>query len=224
MPITDWPKQDRPREKLLERGEQALTDAELIAIFLKTGVRGRTALDIAKALLVQFGSLNKLLQAPASLLTQTNGIGHSKYATLKAAQEMGRRCQEEPLAIGETLSSSTATQRFLAARLREQTHEVFACLFLDTHLRLIHYQVLFHGTLNETSIYPREIARHALKHNAAKLILAHNHPSGLPTPSSADKDVTQRIQHALALIDVRVIDHIIVGNPQNFSFADAGLI
>jgi DNA repair protein RadC len=224
MPITDWPEEDRPREKLLLKGEQALTDAELIAIFLKTGARGKTALDIAKELLVEYGSLKSLLRAPIHQILQKNGMGKAKYAALKAAIELGRRYTSPDLRTGNVLNSSQITQNFLASRLQDQSNEVFACLFMDTHFRLISFEELFHGTVNEANIYPREIVKRGLAHNAAKIILAHNHPSGNSTPSEADKDVTQLIKEALALVDIEVIDHIIVGNPRHFSFAEAGLI
>jgi DNA repair protein RadC len=224
MPITDWPQQDRPREKLLSKGEHILTDAELIAIFLKTGIRGKTALDIAKELLSEYGSLKKLLQVPPQTLIKKPGIGNAKYAALRAAVELGKRYLNEPLLIGTALNSSRATQNFLAQRLREHTKEVFACLFLDNHFRLICFEELFFGTINEANIYPREIVRRGLMHNAAKIILAHNHPSGNPLPSAADKEVTILIQQALQLIDIDVVDHIIIGNPENFSFAETGII
>lgn len=224
MPITDWPKEDRPREKLLQHGEGRLTDAELIAIFLLTGTRGKTALDLAKELLTKHGGLKKLLRLPPKILIQTPGMGAAKYAALRAAIELGRRYLEEYLPIGEMLNSSSATQKFLAARLRDHPNEVFACLFLDTHFRLIRFEEIFQGTINEANIYPREIVRRCLVHNAAKIILAHNHPSGKATPSLADKEVTALIKRALLIVDIDVIDHIIIGNPDNFSFADAGMM
>lgn len=224
MPITDWPYEDRPREKLLTKGEQALTDAELIAVCLRSGTRHKTALDIAKELLAEFGSLKKLLRAPSVALIQKQGIGKAKYTALKAAAELGRRYVEEPIQIGEVLNSSLTTQKFLATRLRDYPNEVFACLFLDNHYRLLHFDILFHGTINEASIYPREIVRHGLAHNAAKIILAHNHPSGCPDPSDSDKEITQLIKQALALVDIEVVDHMIIGYPKNFSFAERGLL
>lgn len=224
MPITDWPAEDRPREKLLKKGEDTLTDAELVAIFLQSGTRGKTALDLARNLLNEFGSLNKLLRAPESRLIQEKGIGTARYAALKAAAEMGRRCIDEPVVIGQPLTNSKLTRQFLANRLRHHQNEVFACLFLDNHLRLIHFEELFHGSINQASIYPREIVRQGLAHNAAKLILAHNHPSGEPTPSQADKDATRLIKQALALIDIDVVDHVIIGNPDTYSFAEMGYL
>lgn len=224
MSINHWPAEDRPREKLLQKGEQALTDAELIAILLQSGRRGQTALDIARELLHEYGGLRQCLRAPAQALTTKPGIGLAKYAMLKAALELGQRYLQEPVCLGTRLNTSRLTQQFLASRLRDQANEVFACLFLDQHLRLLAYETLFHGTIHEANIYPREIVRRALWHNAAKMILAHNHPSGNPNPSQADKAVTAQIQQALGLIDITVVDHIIIGHPDHFSFADAGLM
>lgn len=224
MPITDWPKEDRPREKLLHKGEAMLTDAELIAIFLQTGMRGKTALDIAKELLNEYGGLKKLLLASPASLIKKRGIGSAKYAALKAAVELGRRYLAENLPIGEVLNNSRTTQKFLSDKLRHYVNEVFACLFMDNHFRLLSYEELFHGTINEANIYPRELVRRGLTHNAAKIILAHNHPSGRPAPSVADKEVTLLIRQALSLVDIEVVDHIIIGNPENFSFAEAGLM
>lgn len=224
MPITDWPADDKPHTKLLQKGPAALTDAELIALFLKSGTRGKTALDLAKELLQEFGGLKKLLRTSSALLMKKKGMGSMKYATLKAAIEIGRRYMHDNIAIGEVLNNSRTTQSFLADRLRDQVNEVFACVFLDTRYRLIAYEELFQGTINEANIYPREIVRRGLAHNAAKIILAHNHPSGHAIPSAADKEVTQLIKEALALVDIDVADHIIIGNPDIFSFADTGLI
>ncbi len=224
MTINQWPKEDRPREKLYQRGENQLTDAELIAILLKTGVRGKSALDIAKELLTTHGSLKKLMQAPPATLMQTAGIGAAKYAALKAAFMLGKRCLSEPPPLYATLTNSRATQQFLADKLRDYSIEVFACLFLDTQFRLINFEILFYGTINEANVYPREIVKKALSHHATHIILAHNHPSGRAEPSTADQDITRLIAQGLALIDIKVADHIIVGNPGIFSFAEAGLL
>lgn len=224
MPITDWPIEDRPREKLLIKGERELTNAELLAIFLQSGTAGQSALDIAKALITEHGGLKKLLRAPLSSFLAKRGLGKAKYALIKAAAELGRRYFEETIPLGEALKCSRHTQQFLADRLREKENEVFACLFLDNHLRLLRFDILFQGSINEAHVYPREIARQCLSHNAAKIILAHNHPSGKSDPSESDKTITDIIQQALALIEVELIDHIIIGNPENFSFAEAGLL
>ncbi|HLB42699.1 MAG TPA: DNA repair protein RadC [Gammaproteobacteria bacterium] len=224
MAIKDWPKADRPREKLLRQGEQFLTDAELIAIILKTGIRGKTALDIAKEILTEHGGLKKLLALSPSILIKTPGIGQAKYAALKAVLELGRRYDDEDFTYGEILNNSTLTQKFLAERLKRHLNEVFACLFMDNHFRFISFEELFYGTIDSATVYPREMVRRAIAHNAAKVILAHNHPSGIATPSDADKEVTRLIQQALSLIDVEMIDHIIIGYSENFSFAEMGLI
>jgi DNA repair protein RadC len=222
MPISDWPIADRPREKLLQKGEQTLTDAELIAIFLQTGTRGKTALDIARGLLTEHGDLKTLLRLPAHTLLQSTGLGHAKYAALKAAIELGRRFLNDSLPVGEVLNSSQKTLRFMAAELREHHNEVFACAFLDNQCRLLSFEKLFEGTVHSTHVYPREIVKRGLAHNAAKIILAHNHPSGHASPSQADKDTTRLIKEAVALVDIDIIDHIIIGNPGHFSFADEG--
>lgn len=224
MPITDWPSTERPREKLLAHGEQALTDAELIAIFLRTGTRGKTALDIARQLLEEFSGLKNLLQAPLMTLSSQHGIGHSKYAALKAAVELGRRCLTHPITNGEVLNSSSKTREFIAGRLRHHPSEVFACVFMDTHFRLIQFDELFFGSIHEAVVYPREIVRRGLLYNAGKIILAHNHPSGIAAPSEADKAVTTNIKQALGLVDMKLIDHIIVGRTDTYSFAEDGLI
>lgn len=223
MPITDWPLSDRPREKLLNKGEEILTDAELIAIFFKTGIRGKTALDIAKELLSEYGGLKKLIRTPAHLLLTKHGLGKAKYAALLAAIELGRRYSAENLLPGQVLNNAKIVQKFLGERLREYPNEVFACIFMDCQFRLLSYEILFKGTINEANIYPREIVKRGLVLNAAKIIIAHNHPSGCHQPSLADKDVTQLVKQALSLIDIEMVDHIIVGNPRTFSFAEAGL-
>lgn len=224
MSILNWPAEDRPREKLLLKGEKALTNAELIAILLQSGRRGKTALDLARELLQEHGSLRNVLRASAQTLLSKTGMGKAKYAMLKAAIEIGRRYFNEPLPVGTVLDSSRLSQQFLVSHLRDQPNEIFACIFLDQQLRLLSYEELFHGTINEANIYPREIVRRSLLHNAAKIILAHNHPSGNPAPGQADKTITLQIKELLQLIDVTTVDHIIIGNPDNYSFADAGLL
>ena len=223
MSILNWPNEDRPREKLLAHSEQILTDAELIAIFFRTGVRGKTALDLARDLLQLHGGLKKLISLPKHTLLQQPGIGIAKYAALKAAIELGRRSLQLAIAPGQSLDSSQLTRTFMQERLQHHTNEVFACAFLDTHLRLIAFEELFFGTVNQANIYPREIVKRTLELNAAKVILAHNHPSGDATPSQADKDVTETIIRALELIEVQVIDHLVVGR-KVYSFAEMGEI
>lgn len=224
MPITHWPHGEQPREKILIHGAKYLSDTELIAIFLRTGIRGKSAVDIARELLCEYGSLKKLFNAEPQQLLQKRGLGKAKYAMLKAVIELGRRYLEEDITLGEPLNSSTLTKRFFINRLSDYQREVFACLFLDIQHRMICFEELFYGTLNEANIYPREVVKRALKHNAAKIIFAHNHPSGIATPSEADIDVTQVLKRALAVVEVKVIDHIIIGSQACFSFAEAGLI
>ena len=224
MPINHWPLAERPREKLLSFGAKNLSDAELLAIFVNTGVRGKTALDIARELLSAFGGLKKLLQSHPHEIYRQRGLGKAKFALLKAALELGRRFSDSHIQVGETLQDSQLTKMFLAHRLKDYPHEVFACLFLDNHNRLLCFEELFRGTLNEASVYPREVVKQALAHNAAKVIFAHNHPSGSSEPSQADQDITQRLKEALGLVDILVIDHIVVGHHAVVSFAERGLM
>jgi DNA repair protein RadC len=224
MPINNWPAEERPREKLLSLGPQALSDAELLAIFLRTGVAGQNAVELARGLISEYGGLRQLLQADRRRFCETRGLGSAKFAQLQAVLELARRYLGENLVRGGTLKNPADTQRYLVARLRDYPHEVFACLFLDTRHRLIHYQELFHGTIDSASVYPREVVRRALQHNAAAVIFAHNHPSGVAEPSDADQRITRRLQDALALVDIRVLDHIVIGDDSAASFAERGLI
>ena len=224
MPITDWPAAERPREKLLLQGPTALSDAELLAIFLRTGRRGKTAVDVARELLIAFGGLRPLLEADCKCFCKHPGLGSAKFAQLQAVLEMGQRHLRATLQRGDALSNPADTRAYLNARLRGYGHEVFACLFLDNRHRVIHYEELFHGTLDGTSVHPREVVKQALAHNAAALILAHNHPSGVAEPSRADEHLTQRLKEALALVEIRVLDHIVVGDGICVSFAERGLL
>jgi len=224
MPITDWPAAERPREKLLQRGAAALSDAELLAIFLRTGIPGRTAVDLARDILAHFGGLRGLLGAERRAFCARPGLGTAKYAQLQAALELARRHLDATLARGDALTDPAATRRYLAARLRDHPHEVFACLFLDNRHRVIAFEELFRGTIDGASVHPREVVRRALQHNAAALILAHNHPSGVADPSEADRRITARLQDALALIDVRVLDHVVIGDGESVAFAERGWI
>jgi DNA repair protein RadC len=224
MSINQWPVAERPREKLLLHGAKSLSDAELLAIFLRTGVVGRTAVDIARDLLIEFGSLQKILQLSAQVLCQKRGIAKAKYALLQAGLELGHRYFNTDIQVGKKLNNPKLTKQFLLRQMGNYPHEVFACLFLDNHHRLICFEELFQGTLTHASVYPREVVKKALMHNAAKVIFAHNHPSGYAIPSLADKELTLLLQQALALVEIKVIDHIIVGGQQNVSFAEAGLI
>ncbi len=224
MPITDWPAAERPREKLLERGPQALSDAELLAIFLRTGLPGKTAVDLARELLADLGGLRPLLQADRRTFCARPGLGASKYAQLQAVLEMSRRHLGETLARGEALTDPDATRRYLTAQLRDRPHEVFAALFLDNRHRIIAFEELFRGTINGASVHPREVLRRCLELNAAALIVAHNHPSGVAEPSTADRALTERLRDTLAQIDVRLLDHIVIGDGEAISLAERGLL
>ncbi len=224
MAIKDWPAEDRPREKLLQRGADALTDAELLAIFLRTGTVGKSAVDLARELLADFGSLQALLDANQQRFCQGNGLGSAKYAQLQAVLEMARRHFKEILQRGNVLTSPEITRAYLSAQLRGYSYEVFACLFLDNQHRVIQLDEMFRGTIDSASIYPREVAKRALHHNAAAVIFAHNHPSGICEPSQADKQITHKLKDALALFDIRVLDHFIIGDGQPYSFAEHGLM
>jgi DNA repair protein RadC len=224
MAIKDWPAEERPREKLLQRGSTALTDAELLAIFLRTGTPGKSAVDLARELLTDFGSLQALLDADLSRFCQANGLGSAKYAQLQAVLEMARRHFKEILRRGNALTSPDITRAYLSAHLRGYSYEVFACLFLDNQHRVIQLDELFRGTIDSASVYPREVARQALRHNAAAVIFAHNHPSGISEPSQADRQITEKLKQALALFDIRVLDHFIIGDGQPYSFAEHGLL
>ena len=222
MPITDWPQAERPREKLLAQGATSLSDAELLAIFLRTGVKGKTAVDVARDLLTEFGSLRHLLCADKASFFLHNGLGPAKFAQLQAVLEMGRRHLYEEIQRGDTLSDPDTTRRYLSAKLRDLPHEVFACLFLDNRHRVICFEELFRGTINGASVHPREVVKRALHHNAAALILSHNHPSGVAEPSEADRQLTNRLQEALKLVDIRVLDHIVIGDGESVAFAERG--
>ncbi|NNJ96504.1 MAG: DNA repair protein RadC [Gammaproteobacteria bacterium] len=221
--ISDWPMDERPREKLLDRGAAALSDAELLAIFLRTGTQGLTAVDLARQLLDEFGGLKPLLAAREADFCRQRGLGRAKYAQLQAVLEMARRQLLENIQRGDALCSPDDTRNYLSAELGSYPHEVFACLFLDNRHRVVRFEKLFYGTIDGASVYPREVVRRAIAHNAAAVIFAHNHPSGVAEPSAADKQITQRLKDALALIEVRVLDHMIVGD-EVVSFAERGLI
>ena len=224
MPISDWPEAERPREKLLQQGAASLSDAELLAIFLRTGVNGKTAVDLARDLLLTFDGLRPLLDAGQAELCSARGLGTAKFAQLRAALELGRRYLAATLKRDTVLNSPEHTRAFLKARLRPYAREVFACLFLDNRHRVISFDELFEGTIDGASVHPREVVKRALQHNAAAVILAHNHPSGVAEPSHADRAITIRLRDALALIDVRVLDHFVVGDAEVVSFAERGLL
>ncbi|MES9823089.1 MAG: DNA repair protein RadC [Candidatus Thiodiazotropha endolucinida] len=224
MPITDWPIDERPREKLLQRGSESLSDAELLAIFLRTGVTGQTAVDLARSLLAEFGGLRHLLSADQRRFCKSRGLGMAKYTQLQAVLEMARRYLHEQLETSGSLTAPEQTQDYLRARLRHYAYEVFSCLFLDNRHRVIRYEELFRGTIDGANVHPREVVRRALELNAAALIFAHNHPSGMAEPSRADRQITQRLKDALALVDIRVLDHIVIGEGEAVSLAERGMI
>jgi DNA repair protein RadC len=224
MAITDWPEGERPREKLLGRGAASLSDAELLAIFLRTGVVGKSAVDLARELLNKFGSLTQLFAASQEDFCEVHGLGEAKYVQLQAIKEMSLRGLKEELQRGDALNSPRAVRDYLQLLLGARQQEVFLVLFLDTQHRVIASEVLFNGTLSQTSVYPREVVKRALAHNAAAVILAHNHPSGVAEPSQSDQLLTDALKQALNLVDVRVLDHFIVGTGTILSFAERGLM
>jgi len=224
MAITDWPAAERPREKLIELGAEALSDAELLAIFLRVGVTGKSAFDLARDLLNQFGSLNGIFAATEHELSQVHGIGTSKYVQLQAIFEMSRRALNEQLQQRDVFKSPQAVRDYLVLKLGGLTREVFLVLFLDTQNHLVATEEMFAGTLTQTSVYPREVVKRALHHNVASVIFAHNHPSGIAKQSQADELLTKELKQALALVDVRVLDHFIVAGNNTLSFSERGLL
>ena len=223
MAISQWPMDERPREKLLIKGAEALSDAELLAIFLRTGCKGFTAVDLARQLLDNFGGLKPMLQASQTDFCLHKGLGSAKYAQLQAVLEMAKRHMFEQLSRGDALCSPAQTRQYLSSQLAGFPHEVFACLFLDNRNRVLAFEKMFYGTIYGASVYPREVVRMALKTNAAAVIFAHNHPSGVAEPSQADEQITKRLKDALALVDIRVLDHFVIGD-EVVSFAERGLL
>ncbi len=225
MAITDWPEDERPRERLLARGAASLSDAELLAIFLRVGVRGKSAVDLARQLINHFGSLNGLFAASEVAFSEIPGMGSAKYAQLQAVLEMARRALAESMKERDAFSNPSAVRDYLRLHLSSLLHEVFFALWLDSQNRLLVAEELFRGTLASTSVYPREVVKRALAHNAAAVVFAHNHPSGVAEPSSADEMLTRSLKQSLALVDVRVLDHFIVaGQALPLSFAERGLL
>ena len=225
MNLRDWPVAERPREKLLAAGAAALSNAELLALLLGgAGLRGSNVVDLARSLLSAHHSLRALLSADRAALLARPGLGTAGYCRLQAALELARRHYAEALRTGPLLDSPAATHRFLIAQLRDQPHELFCCLHLDNRHRLIAFDELFRGTIDGASVHPREVVKQALGRNAAAVILAHNHPSGVAEPSQADELITRRLREALALVDIRVLDHCIVGDNGCLSFAERGLL
>ena len=223
MAITDWPMEERPREKLLLKGAPSLSDAELLAIFLRTGMPGLSAVDMSRNLLKEFGSLRRLLNASENEFCRQKGLGKAKYVQLQAVLEMAGRHLSESVKRQDCLTSPADTIAYLHSQLRDLQHEVFACVMLDNRNRVIKFREMFRGTIDGASVYPREIVKQALADNAASVILAHNHPSGIAEPSQADIQITERLKKALALVDIRVLDHVIVGD-ETLCFSERGLI
>jgi DNA repair protein RadC len=224
MAIIDWPEGERPREKLLSQGPQVLSDAELLAIFLRVGVAGKSAVDLARDLLRDFGSLNGIFNASRESLTRVNGMGDSKYAQIQAIFEMARRALGEQMKQRDALNSPQQVRDYLCLKLGGLAREVFMVLFLDAQNRVIAQEELFAGTLSQTSVYPREVVKRALHHNAAAVILAHNHPSGVAEPSRADELLTKALKEALTMVDVRILDHFVVAGNVALSFAEQGML
>ena len=224
MNIREWPAAERPREKLLQRGAGSLTDAELLAVFLGSGVRGRNVVELARGLLVKFGGLRQLLEADREAFVGELGLGPVRYSQLQALLEIGRRHLATSIERESAMDSPATVRRYLKAMLRHEVSEVFGCLFLDTKHRPLAFEILFRGTIDRASVYPREVVRRALLHNAAALILCHNHPSGNSEPSQDDVHWTLSLKRGLALIDVRVLDHIIIGDGEPLSMVEHGWI
>jgi len=224
MAIKDWPPTERPRERLLRLGSRALSDSELLAIFIHTGTAGQTALDVARAALAAFDTLPRVLDARQHELCKVRGLGRSKFALFQAALELSRRHLEGRISAGQTIAGPRDTGRYLQACLKGYTQEVFGALFLDNRHRVIAFEEMFRGTINGASVYPREVVRRALELNAAALIVAHNHPSGVAEPSSAHLALTRHLRDALNLVDVRLLDHVVVGHGDSVSLADRGLL
>jgi DNA repair protein RadC len=223
MPITDWPAEERPREKLLIKGPSSLSDAELLAIFLRTGIIGKSAVDLARELLSESGSLRSLLTCNQQQFCTHKGLGSAKYAQLQAVLEMARRHLGEQLKRETSLTSPQDTKIYLQSIMRDYQQEIFGCLMLDNKHRVITFRELFRGSISSASVYPREVVKQALSDNAAAVILAHNHPSGIAEPSESDLQITQRLVDALQLVDIRVLDHLVVGD-EVVCFSERGLI
>lgn len=224
MQIKEWPASERPRERLLTLGPHTLSDAELLAVLWGSGTRGLSAIDLARRLLTRHRSLRDFLAADREACLGEHGLGPARYSALLASLEIARRHYSEALRAGPALLAPDSTRAFLTAQLRDRPFEVFCCLFLDNRHRLIAFEELFRGTIDGASVHPREVLRQALSHNAAAVIFAHNHPSGIAEPSQADELITRRLREALALVDIRVLDHLIVAGPDTMSFAERGLL
>jgi DNA repair protein RadC len=224
MRIAEWPEDERPRERLLKHGASALSEAELLAIFLRTGIAGANAVELGRQLLARFGNLQRLFAAPLSEVASIRGLGPAKYVQLQAVIEMARRALEENIGERDAMSSPQAVREFLRLTLGGRAHEIFMAMFLDAQNRLLGSEELFRGTLTQTSVYPREVVKTALRYNAAGVIFAHNHPSGVAEPSRADELLTQTLKQALSLVEIKTLDHFIVAGSRTLSFAERGLL
>lgn len=224
MSIKDWPADERPREKLLQKGAMALSDAELLAIFLRTGLPGLSAVELARTLLNDFGSLKALIKAPLPQFCQGKGLGTAKYVQLQAVMELSQRCMQQSLQHEAVFTEPALVKRYLSQQLGSACREVFQVLFLDNQHRLLKSEPLFYGTIDASPVYPRVVVQQALSYNAAAVILAHNHPSGVAEPSQADRSITERLQRALQLVDIRLLDHLVVGDGEVVSFAERGWV
>src|ERR1700693_893072 len=224
MRIADWPEYERPRERLLRHGSAALSESELLAIFLRTGMGGKNAVELGRDLLTRFGSLQRLFSATLEEVSAVRGLGPAKYVQLQAVVEIARRALSEELGERDAMSSPRAVREFLQLSLGGRPHEVFVALFLDSQNRMLGSEELFRGTLTQTSVYPREVVKTALRYNAAGVILAHNHPSGVAEPSRADALLTQTLKQALSLVEIKTLDHFIVAGTRTVSFAERGLL
>lgn len=222
MGISDWPEQERPREKLLQQGASFLSDAELLAIFLRVGVKGKSAVSLARELIDYFGSLRALIDASQQQFCQFNGMGTAKYAQLQASIELSRRYLLQSMKVGEAITSANMAKEFLRLKMSAYQNEVFAALFLNSQHHVIEFKELFFGSLDEAPVYTRDIVRQTIDCNAAAIIIAHNHPSGNPKPSQSDIAITQKIKQALDLIDVKLLDHLIIGHNKVESLAELG--
>jgi len=224
LPIKEWPEAERPREKLLDNGPESLGDAELLAIFIRTGLPGKTALDLARDALLETGGLRALLNLSHGELCELKGIGTAKFVQFQAGLELGRRYLMEKMEKGDAITNPQVSRDYLTLQLRDKQYESFFAMFLDSKHRVIHHQELFRGTIDSASVPVREVVKEALKHNAAAMIVAHNHPSGVAEPSLADKSLTESLHLALAMVGVKLLDHFVVGDSEVVSFAEMGAL
>ncbi|MGL5047303.1 MAG: RadC family protein [Shewanella sp.] len=224
MGIKDWPEGEGPRDKLLQKGAASLSDAELLAVLLRNGLAGLSAVDVARSLISEFGGLRNLLCAPKNQVCRLPGVGPVKYAQLQAAAELARRVAQENLHRGQILTNPDLTRDYLMRQLADRSYEVFAVLLLDSQHRVIQFVELFRGTIDSASVYPRDVVSLVLEKKAAAVIVCHNHPSGIAEPSQADRRITERLKNALATIDVSLLDHMVVGDREIVSFAERGWI